>query len=178
MKQEFFLRGSGGQGVQVVGNMLVYAMSETGRYATFFPEYGSNKRGGFSQCAVMMSDEPISSFTTDRFDVLVLLNPDSAEKFGHAVKPGGVRIVNSSLIHDLEELPEVRTIGVPFDEIAREVGDQKVMNTLLFGYLAAKTGFVDREIAELIVEKTTGAKQAYRELNQKALARGFQEAGR
>lgn len=176
MKRSYFLRGSGGQGVQVVGMMLLYAINEQGGYASFFPEYGSNKRGGFSQCAVMTSSEPIYSFTAPEFDTLVLLNQDSFDKFGTAVKAGGLRIVNSGLIHDAGELADVKTVGVPFDEIARNVGDQKVMNTLLFGFLAGYLGIVDRAAAEKIVLKTTGEKPAYREMNLAALEAGFREA--
>ena len=176
MKTSYFLRGSGGQGVQVVGMMLLYAMNEKGGHASFFPEYGSNKRGGFSQCAVVTDEKPIYSFTSSKFDALVLLNEDSYEKYGQAVREGGTRILNSGLIKSIDGTTDAKTIAVPFEEIARSVGDQKVMNTLVFGFLARYLDVVDRETAKRIVLKTTGEKPAYRELNLTALETGFQEA--
>ena len=177
MKTSYFLRGSGGQGVQVVGMMLLYAMNEKGGHASFFPEYGSNKRGGFSQCAVVTDEKPIYSFTHSKFNVLVLLNEDSYEKYGQAViDKGGIRILNSGLIKEIDEKPNVKTVTVPFDELARNIGDQKVMNTLVFGFLVRYLDVIDRETAKSIVLKTTGEKPEYRELNFTALETGFQEA--
>lgn len=176
MKKTFFMRGSGGQGVQVVGMMLLHTVEELGGYATFYPEYGASKRGGFSQCAVMTSDEPIRSFTAQAFDVTVVLNEDSYEKFGGAVKPGGVLIYNSSLIARVAPAEGITVLGVPFDELARELGSQKVMNTLVYGFLMAYTGLMGIDGARRVVEEAIGGRESLRELNEAALERGFAEA--
>ncbi|MCJ7837513.1 2-oxoacid:acceptor oxidoreductase family protein [Cuneatibacter sp. NSJ-177] len=176
MKTSFFLRGSGGQGVQVVGMMLLHAINEQDGYASFFPEYGSNKRGGFSQCAVMTSGEPIYSFAAATYDAEVLLNQDSYDKFGDSVKKGGILILNSSLISHPKEHPDITVLSVPFDELARQVGDRKVMNTLVFGFLTCCMDVATEEEAGKIVEKMMAEKPAYLKWNLTALKAGFAEA--
>ncbi len=156
--------------------MLLYAMNRLGLYATFYPVYGASKRGGFSQCSITGSDQPVYSFTSDRFDLTVVLNEDSYKKYGEAVVPGGVLIYNSSLIPAPEGEFGYKVIGVPFDEMARKVGDQKVMNTLVFGFTVAYLGLLDRKTAREIVMSTTGSKEAYREMNLRALDAGFEYA--
>lgn len=176
LKTSYFLRGSGGQGVQVAGTMLLYAMNEKGYYATFFPEYGANKRGGFSQCALMASDQPVYSFTDSKFDVVVALNEDSYEKFGMAVNKGGTLIVNSGLVKEATVPEGVRLLSIPFDEISRELGDQKVMNTLVFGFLVRYMELLPLETAREIMLKNSGAREAFRQMNLMALDAGFREA--
>ena len=176
MKKTFFLRGSGGQGVQVVGMMLLHTMEELGGYATFFPEYGASKRGGFSQCAVMTSDSPIRSFTAKKFDVTVVLNEDSYNKYKTAVVNGGTLVYNSSLINDVESGEGFTVVGIPFDALARDIGNQKVMNTLLFGFLARYMDMMSFEQAQKIVDETTGGKEKFKALNDAALKKGFEEA--
>ena len=176
MKTSYFLRRSGGQGVQVAGTMLLYAMNEKGYYATFFPEYGANKRGGFSQCTVAASDQPVYSFTDSRFDVTVTLNEDSYEKFGAAVYPGGTLIVNSSLVKEASAPEDVQLLSIPFDEISRELGDQKVMNTLVFGFLVRYMDLISLDAARKIMLSNSGAREAFRKMNLEALDTGFREA--
>lgn len=176
MKRTFFLRGSGGQGVQVVGMMLLHAMEELGGHATFFPEYGASKRGGFSQCAVMTSDEPIRSFTSKKFDITVVLNEDSYVKYKEAVKDGGTLVYNSCLINDVEGSDAHAIVGIPLDSLARDIGNQKVMNTLLFGFLVRYMGMMSMEQAQKIVNDTTGGKEKFKALNAAALTKGFEEA--
>ena len=176
MKKSYFLRGSGGQGVQVVGMMLLHAIDKKGDYASFFPEYGASKRGGFSQCAIVTDSKPIMSFTSKLFDTTVVLNMDSYTKYGEAVKPGGTLVVNGSLIKDVEDKTDVNVVSVHFDELAREAGSQKVMNTLLFGFLAKYQGIVDFDTATEVVLESTGDKEKFREMNMKALKLGFEAA--
>ena len=176
MKTSYFLRGSGGQGVQVVGTMMLYAMSELGGYATFFPEYGSSKRGGFSQCAVVTGDEPIRSFTFKQFDVVILLNEDSYNKHKNSVKEAGTLIVNSSLIKNVDQSAANKVIELPVNEISEALGSTKVMNTLLFWFLARYMNLLTLEQADSIVSAATGGKEAFRELNHNALKAGFAEA--
>lgn len=152
MKESYFLRGSGGQGVQAVGMMLLHTADEMKKHASFYPEYGGSKRGGYSQCAVMISDEQISSFTDKTFTCLALMNKDSFDKYKDAVKEEGVLVYNSSLIKDELVSNQYGAVGVPLDALAREAGNQKAVNTVLYGFLTRYKNLADLETAKKIVE--------------------------
>ncbi len=61
MENTYLLAGFGGQGVQTLGQLLTYAATDAGKYATYLPAYGGEMRGGTSNCTVKISDDPIGS---------------------------------------------------------------------------------------------------------------------
>ncbi len=58
-------------------------------------------RGGTANCSVVISDEPIGSPVINDADVLIALNGPSLDKFARQVKPGGLIIVDSTLVSSM-----------------------------------------------------------------------------
>jgi 2-oxoglutarate ferredoxin oxidoreductase subunit gamma len=58
--QKLFFAGSGGQGILLMGQMILYAAMSQGLETTFLPSYGPEMRGGTANCTVVVSDKPIS----------------------------------------------------------------------------------------------------------------------
>ena len=114
-------------------------------------------RGGTASCTVIVGDEPIGSPIVDHPDVAVVFNPPSLAKFGPMVAPGGVLIVNDSLVEapsGRDDLDEIRVRCTP---LAREAGDDRLINVVALGALVARTGIVPpdriREALHAIVGK-------------------------
>ena len=56
MINRLMIAGFGGQGVMMIGKLIGECAMEQGLYATFFPSYGAEQRGGTANCTVIQSD--------------------------------------------------------------------------------------------------------------------------
>ena len=92
MKEEIIIAGFGGQGVLSMGKILAYSGLMEDKEVTWMSSYGPEQRGGTANVTVILSDERISSPVLNAFDVAVILNQPSLEKFESKVKPGGILI--------------------------------------------------------------------------------------
>ena len=138
MHTEIILAGFGGQGVLLIGKLLAYAGMKAGREVTWMPAYGPEMRGGTCNCTVVLSDRPIGSPISKSPHGLIALNLPSLDKFEDAVRPGGVIVVNTSLINRLPQRTDVTVVAVPANEVAIECGSPKAANMVALGaYLGA-----------------------------------------
>ncbi len=177
MEKSVLMGGFGGQGVQTCGKLLIYAANEEDQIATFFSEYGGAMRGGTSNCTVTVSDEEIGAPNKQMVDCVVAFNIPSFKKFEARVAPGGTMIVNSSLIHeDLYTRSDVTYVGVPANEISEQLGNMKVLNVVVLGFLCRYTGMVSLESAKAMVLKHLAKKPQFIEMNSKAFAAGVEAA--
>ncbi len=128
------IAGFGGQGVLSMGLTLAQAGFGSGRYVSYYPDYGPEQRGGTSNCTVVISGRPIGSPVVDHPDVLVAFNRPSLEKFAPTVKKGGV-ILYDSLAGQFQAQEGVQAISVPATRIATERGTPQAANTAMLGAL-------------------------------------------
>ena len=128
------IAGFGGQGVLSMGLALAQAAYRSGRFVSWYPDYGPEQRGGTSNCSVVISGEPIGSPVVDNPDVLIAFNRPSLEKFARDVKKGGL-ILYDSLAGAFEPPEGVEAIAVPATEIALSRGVEQATNTAMFGAL-------------------------------------------
>ncbi|CAA7602096.1 acceptor oxidoreductase, gamma subunit, pyruvate/2-ketoisovalerate [Acididesulfobacillus acetoxydans] len=143
MLQEIILAGFGGQGVMSMGQLLAYAGMEENKQVSWIPSYGPEMRGGTANCSVTLSDTPVSSPLIDEPDTLFVLNRPSLEKFEGNVKPGGLLLLNSSLVKVEPQRTDLRVLKLPVDNLAQEkFGNSRVANMILVGAFVAITGAV------------------------------------
>ena len=128
------IAGFGGQGVLSMGLALAQASFGSGRFVSWYPDYGPEQRGGTSNCSVIISGLPIGSPVVDHPDVLVAFNRPSLEKFAPSVRKGGV-ILYDSLAGHFQAPDGVKAISVPATQIAAEKGAHQAANTDMFGAL-------------------------------------------
>ena len=146
MRHDLFIAGFGGQGVLLAGNLLSYAAIIEGKNVSFFPAYGVEKRGGAAMCTVVIADGDVGSPVIGNPSVTVVLNQTSLDKYGAKVKPGGICIINSSLVDSSGFIREdIETILLPMNEIAMELGDPRMVNMVAVGAYAEKTGAISLE---------------------------------
>jgi 2-oxoglutarate ferredoxin oxidoreductase subunit gamma len=175
MHEEIIFAGFGGQGVLFAGQLLAYTALAEDKHVTWIPSYGPEMRGGTANCTVVVSDEPIGSPVCKHPSIAVVFNNPSLEKYEAEVKPGGLLIVNESLVVQKPQRADIDIILVPATAIASEFGEVRMTNMLLFGAMLAQRPLVDIKTAQhVLIEKLGPGKAHLHELNLRALERGAQ----
>lgn len=173
MKLDVIMAGFGGQGVMLMGQLLTYAGMVENKQVSWMPAYGPEMRGGTANCTVVVSDSPVGSPVVSQPMAVVAMNLPSLDKFEQTVKPGGVLIYNSSLIHREPTRTDIRVIAVPANDIATELGNSRVANMVALGALLAATEAVSTTSVETALKKALPAhRQDLLPLNLQAIARG------
>ena len=98
VERSIIIAGFGGQGILFAGKVLARAAMNEDREVLWIPSYGPEMRGGTASCTVIVGDEPIGSPVVDLADAAVVLNPPSHAKFATKVAPGGLLVVNETLV--------------------------------------------------------------------------------
>jgi 2-oxoglutarate ferredoxin oxidoreductase subunit gamma len=165
--------GFGGQGVLMMGYVLAMAGMKEDKHVTFLPAYGAEMRGGTANCTVVISDEEIASPIASSPEYAVAMNHPSMIKYQNLVKAGGIMFLNSDLIVDRPPRDDVRVVLVPANSLAHEMGDDRVLNMVMLGAMAAVTRIVsDKALVQAVESVLKGKKKSLVALNCKALARG------
>ena len=173
MYQGIKISGFGGQGVISAGYLLAQAGMMEGKEVSFFPAYGAEMRGGTANCSVVVASEEVSTPIVSSPDTAIVLNEPSLAKFEPMVKPGGLLIINSSLVNSKATRTDIKVLYVPCNEIANELGNAKVMNMVALGAFAAVTGAMSIDaIGKALPKVYKKLKPEVIELNMKALKRG------
>jgi len=138
MYTNVIMAGFGGQGVMFIGNLLAQAGMEQGLHVTYIPVYGAEMRGGTANCTVVISSDPVGSPIVKRPLGTIIMNLPSLDKFQPRLHPDGVQVVNASLIEQDRLDPSRKTVFIPANEIANDLGAPKLANMVALGaYLKA-----------------------------------------
>ena len=177
MKKEFIFAGVGGQGMLLIGKFLAMACMLDGKHVSWLPSYGPEMRGGTANCSVIVSDDPVASPLVDMADVVVAMNRPSLDKFEAHVKPGGVLVINSSLIDRKAERTDIQVVYCDANRIAESVGNPKGANVAILGALLQKAPVVDDEKMSEAIRIELGERKAkFLPGNMKALQAGKEDA--
>jgi 2-oxoglutarate ferredoxin oxidoreductase subunit gamma len=176
MQTEIVLSGFGGQGVLFAGQLLAYAAMAEGQHVTWIPSYGPEMRGGTAHCTVIISDEEIGSPLVRRPQAVIALNLPSRDKYLPLVAPGGVLVVNASLVPPTPPRADLRIVEVPANDLAESLGNVRLANVVLLGALLAvlpavkgvSLAALDRALSAHLPERH----RALLALNYPALRRG------
>jgi len=175
MQTEIFIAGFGGQGVLFAGQLLAYAAMDEGREVTWIPSYGPEMRGGTANCTVVIADEEIGSPLVRHPRAFIAMNQPSLDKFESTVCPGGVIVINSSVVERDTRREDVTSVLVPGSQIAEELGDQRMTNMVLIGGLLANLPVLSLEAVGRSLQAHLPARhQRLLPLNIQALQRGAQ----
>lgn len=176
MQIEVVFAGFGGQGVMLAGKVLAEVGMRMGKEVVWLPSYGPEMRGGTANCTVIIADEPIASPIIAHPRDTVVMNKPSLEKFCPTQKPGGIAVVNSSLINIRPNRDDILIIEVPANEIAIEAGSARSANMVMLGAYAGATRVVP---LEMIIEQVKEEFEKRPKLiltNLKCVEQGFELA--
>lgn len=153
MNHEIIISGFGGQGALFAGQLLAHAAMDADRHVTWIPSYGPEMRGGKARCTVIISDEEIGSPLVSRPSSAIVMNIPSMEAFAPLVVPGGVLVVNKSLVPATSPRTDLRAIYLDATSDATEKGDVRLANMILLGALVGATEAVSLDAVERALEK-------------------------
>ncbi len=158
---EIIIAGFGGQGILSAGRLLAYAGMLDNMEVSFLPSYGPEMRGGTANCMVEISEEPIASPVLNSCSALIVMNNPSLEKFESWLKPGGVLIVDSSLVQKKVKRTDIKLVEVPATQLANDAGNKTYSNIILLGKLIKETGCIKVESFEKALYSVLSAKKHY-----------------
>lgn len=133
MTEEIIIAGFGGQGVLSMGKILAYSGVMQDFEVSWMPAYGPEMRGGTANVTVMLSDKPISSPIAHSYDVAIILNQQSMDKFESMVKPGGVLIYDTNGITSHPTRKDIDVYVINATEEAAKMGNSRLFNTMILG---------------------------------------------
>ena len=135
MKKEIIISGFGGQGVLSMGKILAYSGLMEGKEVTWMPAYGPEQRGGTANVTVIVSDERISSPVLSKYDIAIVLNQPSLEKFEPKLKSGGILIYDGFGIINPPTRKDISVYRIDAMDKAAEMRNGKVFNMIVLGGL-------------------------------------------
>lgn len=138
MQTEILIAGFGGQGVLFAGQLLSYAAMDEGKSVTWIPSYGPEMRGGTANCTVIISDEEIGSPLVSHPMAVIAMNRPSMDKYEPLVKPGGVLVVNTSMVDRKATRKDIRVLEVDANDVAEKLADKRLSNMVLLGALLSQ----------------------------------------
>ncbi|MDY6148692.1 MAG: 2-oxoacid:acceptor oxidoreductase family protein [Porphyromonas sp.] len=133
MTHEIVIAGFGGQGVLSMGKILAYSGIMENKEVSWMPSYGPEQRGGTSNVTVIVSDEPVSSPVVNEYDIAIVLNQPSLDKFAGRVKKGGILIYDPNGIHTHTDRKDIQIYEVPASEECEKIGNDKTFNMIVLG---------------------------------------------
>jgi 2-oxoglutarate ferredoxin oxidoreductase subunit gamma len=172
MQNDVIMAGFGGQGILLIGKMLAYAGMREGKEVSWLPSYGPEMRGGTANCTVVISDRPVGSPVIQSPRAVVAMNLPSLDKFEPDVRPGGLLLVNTSLIERKPTRNDVTVIEVPANQIANELGNRRGANMVALGAYLGATDAVSVDGIVEVIRETFAAKPGVVDVNINALHRG------
>ena len=132
---EIIISGFGGQGVLSMGKILAYSGLMEDKEVTWMPAYGPEQRGGTANVTVIVSDTRISSPILSRYDVAIVLNQPSLDRFEEKVKPGGILIYDGFGIINPPTRKDITVYRSDAMDKAADMKNAKVFNMIVLGGL-------------------------------------------
>ena len=178
--------GVGGQGTLLTSRIIGKSALALGNDVKISEVHGMAQRGGSVVTFVRYGEkvsEPIVEEGTA--DVIIAFERLEALRYAHFLKEGGVLVVNDCRIDPMtvvtgamnypediiENLKKTYSVfAIDAQKIAKELGNSKVLNSVVLGYAAKHLG-IDKETVIKTVEETVPQKTI--ELNVQAFLRGY-----
>lgn len=174
MKTEIIISGFGGQGVLSMGKILAYSGMLEDKEVTWMPAYGPEQRGGTANVTVIVSDERISSPILSKYDVAIVLNQPSLDKFLPKIKPGGILIYDDFGIVNPPQRDDIKVYRISAMDKAAEMKNAKVFNMIVLGALLKVCPIVSTDGLQKALYKTLPERHhSLIPLNMKALEEGM-----
>ncbi len=148
-RTEIRFAGFGGQGLLLAGIMLGKAACMfAGKYAAQTQTYGSEARGGASQCNVVIDDVPLTYVGVVHPDAFLCMSQEAYDRFVDDLREGGEVFYDEDLVK-IKEIPGAKQYPIPATTAAiKTIGKQIVANMIILGALVEGTGVLDHDIVK------------------------------
>lgn len=176
MEHSTIFGGFGGQGLLFAGHVLAEAAVIDGLEVSWMPSYGPEMRGGTASCTVIVADRPIGSPIVDAADSVVALNPPSLAKFESVLAPGGLLVLNASLIEAEPRRQDIEVLALPCTALAKAAGDDRLVSVVALGGLIARRPIVSVEAVREALGNLVGRHANLLEADLAGFDRGYASA--
>ncbi|MDH3591255.1 MAG: 2-oxoacid:acceptor oxidoreductase family protein, partial [Planctomycetota bacterium] len=133
--------------------------------------------GGTANVIVRIAADPIGSPLISRPQSLIAMNLPSLEKFAPTVKPGGLIVVNATLVNRDPERDDCTVLNVRSREVAEAAGNGRAANFVMLGAYVGATGVVSPAAVEnAVATEFAGGKEKFVPANVAAFRAGLAEA--
>ena len=180
--------GVGGQGTLLTSRIIGKTALKAGYDVKLSEVHGMAQRGG-SVVTFVRFDKKVYEPVVEEgcVDILISFERLEAQRYAHFLKPDGVMIVNDcridpmtvvigaktypeGIIEKLSENHKVYTVDG--GAVAKELGNSKVLNSVVLGLAAKYIGFSEEEWLEVL--KSTVPQKTI-EINTKAFMAGYEQ---
>jgi 2-oxoglutarate ferredoxin oxidoreductase subunit gamma len=176
-EQSVIISGSGGQGVLLMGEVICHAANLQGKACSWYPDYGPEVRGGWASCAVVVSETQVASPVIGRSDALIAMNPAGLHQFIGALRPGGLLLLNSSLITERPDREDIDVLAIDANEIAESIGAARAANMIMLGAYVRRSEIVAFETLESALREVLPERHhRFIPINVQALSIGAEHA--
>lgn len=188
MKKDIILAGVGGQGILSIASCIGIAAVEKNLFLKQAEVHGMSQRGGDVQSHLRLSSKEIASdlIPEGKADLIISIEPMEALRYLPMLAKDGViitasepfiNIPNYPAIDDIyAELKKHNAIVVDAEKIAKECGNVRAANMVIFGAAVPFIG-LDMETVENSIRTQFGNKgQDVIDLNLKAVKAGYEKA--
>jgi len=186
MTKNIMIVGVGGQGTLLTSRIIGKTAMEMGFDVKISEVHGMAQRGGSVVTFVRFGEKVYEPVVEEgQADVIISFERLEALRYAHFLKKDGVLVVNDCRIDPMtvvvgaKQYPaeileglqkEHKLYAIDGQAIAKELGNAKVLNSVVLGYAAKFIGF-DKETWLNVVANTVPPKTI--ELNQKAFLCGY-----
>jgi Pyruvate/2-oxoacid:ferredoxin oxidoreductase gamma subunit len=174
MERAVIVTGIGGQGIQLIAKLLAQAAIREGREVMMFGLFMGTIRGGSSESTVVVADREIESPPiVSRAWGALAMHGGGLPALATRLAPGGVCLVNTSLVPTPPAWDGVRVLGVPATELAKEMGQALGAGMVALGAFAGATGIVALEaLSGALDDVVPPHRKKLIDTNRQCLARG------
>ena len=175
MVQEIVIAGFGGQGVLSMGMILAYSGLMEGKEVSWFPAYGPEQRGGTATVTVIVSYDRISSPVLNSYNVAIVLNQPSLDKFEKMVKPRGSIIYDTDGIQNPPTRKDINVYKIDALDEAMKMDNAKVFNMIVLGGLLKISPMVKLEnVVKGLLNVLPERHHKLIPMNEKAIQKGME----
>lgn len=188
MNTKIVIAGVGGQGILLASDILCEVAMKSGLDAKKSEVHGMSQRGGDVVSHVIFGEKVYSPLISyEEADVILAFEQVEALRNLDYLKSDGVIIVNKAKIlpvpvasgladYPKDPIGEVKkfaknTIVIDAEEIAKELGNSRVMNVVLLGIMAKNVKGIDKDIWIETLKESVPQKTI--DVNVKAFERGY-----
>lgn len=145
MQYSIIMSGIGGQGIVVGTKLIGITATEIGLYCLHYAEYGGEMRGTKCECTLTVGDRPVTSTPqVSSCTAAIIMHPESFDHLHAMIEPGGLGLVNSSLIDVAKKQlrSDVEWVLLPLTDMGKELGHMMVATMVAIGAFAEETGII------------------------------------
>jgi len=166
--------GKTGEGIDSMGEMLVYIAKECGLEGNTFRSFPTVIVGGNTTYEAHISSRKIYARGND-VDILVALHQESMDELVDEMAKEALAIYDPAIVTQIPEgKPSQQFVGIPFKQMAKEIGNEIMRNMVALGVIVRLLD-LDLDAGYRIIEKRFGSKgENVVEQNKQALKLGYE----